>query len=58
MLTIPGRKGSLCDGPTRRELLRVGSGSAVVSNEQQSVFVQQVMPGVRGRELGVGFPST
>src|SRR5712671_254176 len=25
MLTIPGRKGSLCDGPTRRELLRVGS---------------------------------
>ena len=22
MLTIPGRKGSLCDGPTRRELLR------------------------------------
>ena len=25
MLTIPGRKGCLCDGPTRRELLRVGS---------------------------------
>src|SRR5579862_1927426 len=25
MLTIPGQKGSLCDGPTRRELLRVGS---------------------------------
>src|SRR5678815_159634 len=25
MLTIPGRPGHLCDGPTRRELLRVGS---------------------------------
>src|SRR5207244_2359710 len=25
MLTIPGRKGCLCDGPTRRELLRAGS---------------------------------
>src|SRR5579863_8128686 len=25
MLTIPGQKGSLCDGPTRRELLRAGS---------------------------------
>src|SRR4026207_2187796 len=25
MLTIPGRGGNLCDGPTRRELLRVGS---------------------------------
>src|SRR5436190_1106686 len=25
MLTIPGRKGNLCDGPTRRELLRAGS---------------------------------
>src|SRR5579872_2151047 len=25
MLTIPGRKGTLCDGPTRRELMRVGS---------------------------------
>src|SRR2546425_5970921 len=25
MLTIPGRSGCLCDGPTRRELLRVGS---------------------------------
>lgn len=25
MLVIPGRQGSLCDGPTRRELLRAGS---------------------------------
>jgi uncharacterized protein (DUF1501 family) len=25
MLTIPGRKGMTCEGPTRRELLRVGS---------------------------------
>src|SRR5213596_3847217 len=25
MLTIPGRKGNLCEGPTRRELLRAGS---------------------------------
>jgi hypothetical protein len=25
VLTIPGRPGHLCDGPTRRELLRVGS---------------------------------
>src|SRR5258708_1271570 len=25
MLTIPGRPGHLCDGPTRRERLRVGS---------------------------------
>src|SRR2546429_8715545 len=25
MLTIPGRPGHLCDGPTRRELMRVGS---------------------------------
>ena len=25
MITIPGRKTYFCDGPTRRELLRVGS---------------------------------
>src|SRR3990170_1910754 len=25
MLVIPGRRGHLCDGPTRREFLRVGS---------------------------------
>ena len=25
MLVIPGRPGQLCDGPTRREFLRVGS---------------------------------
>ena len=25
MLVFPGRLGNLCDGPTRREFLRVGS---------------------------------
>ena len=25
MLVIPGRKGTTCDGPTRRELMRAGS---------------------------------
>ena len=56
MLTIPGRRGSLCDGPTRRELLRVGSVGLFGLN-LANFFQWQKLQGASRLEGARGFNS-
>src|SRR5258708_32927931 len=57
MLTIPGRPGHLCDGPTRRELLRVGSVGVLGLNlanffQWQKLQAASRLEGARGVQSG------
>src|SRR5258706_3043472 len=56
MLTIPGRPGHLCDGPTRRELLRVGS-VGVLGLNLANFFQGQTLQAASRLEGARGFNS-
>ena len=51
MLTIPGRGGCLCDGPTRRELLRVG-GAGILGLSLGSLLKLQAVAGETSKRAG------